>query len=182
MTTRTAFVHSYTTPTYDDLQRVSAYLPDNYTATNASDGVKITGEDVAGWTLDDYVIPRLASGLIFAHEVFKCSTCGSDTHNVGACPDEVLVYAVKVNGEDLMYVADDDEGLKLVVGTHASYGQCQNCGSFAGEDAANAGEPVAFTLTRIPLTTANGAQVFAVCDGCGTSYPIRLVRTKEVCF
>jgi hypothetical protein len=29
----------------------------------------IEGEDNAGWTLDGYVIPRLASGLIFAKEV-----------------------------------------------------------------------------------------------------------------
>jgi hypothetical protein len=29
----------------------------------------IQGEDNAGWTLDDYVIPRLASGLHFAKEI-----------------------------------------------------------------------------------------------------------------
>jgi hypothetical protein len=52
------------------LARVKAYLPGNYTATLADDGlITIEGEDVAGWTLDDYVIPRLASGLIFAEEV-----------------------------------------------------------------------------------------------------------------
>lgn len=28
----------------------------------------IVGVDVAGWTLDDYVIPRLASGGIYAEE------------------------------------------------------------------------------------------------------------------
>ena len=31
----------------------------------------IAGEDVAGWTLDDYVIPRLGSGLIFAEEIIE---------------------------------------------------------------------------------------------------------------
>jgi hypothetical protein len=31
--------------------------------------IDITGTDQAGWTLDDYVIPRLASGLIVAKEV-----------------------------------------------------------------------------------------------------------------
>lgn len=66
---RTAFVRSYTTPTYEDLKSVSAYLPVNYTAENAADGILISGHDVAGWTLDGYVIPRLASGLIFAHEI-----------------------------------------------------------------------------------------------------------------
>jgi hypothetical protein len=29
----------------------------------------IAGRDVAGWTLDDYVIPRLASGMYYAEEV-----------------------------------------------------------------------------------------------------------------
>ena len=30
---------------------------------------RIAGRDVAGWTLDAYVIPRLASGLYFATEI-----------------------------------------------------------------------------------------------------------------
>lgn len=54
-------------------ERVAAYLPPNYRVEwdNADGGptVTITGRDVAGWTLDGYVIPRLASGLIFAREV-----------------------------------------------------------------------------------------------------------------
>lgn len=56
--------------------QIAAYLPDNYrvigrTAIGATDVVQILigGSDVAGWTLDDYVIPRLASGLIFAQEI-----------------------------------------------------------------------------------------------------------------
>ena len=31
--------------------------------------ITIFGTDSAGWTLDDYVIPRLASGMIYATEV-----------------------------------------------------------------------------------------------------------------
>jgi hypothetical protein len=49
--------------------RVAPYLPENYAASDACpDGccTLITGRDVAGWTLDGYVIPRLASGLIIA--------------------------------------------------------------------------------------------------------------------
>ena len=66
-----------------------AYLPDNYKVIHeyeSSDGWEyksgdpgaklrthtgfvIEGEDVAGWTLDDYVIPRYASGLIYATEI-----------------------------------------------------------------------------------------------------------------
>ena len=52
------------------VREVEAYLPENYevvSETTSPEGwlrVAIRGEDVAGWTLDDYVIPRLASGLM----------------------------------------------------------------------------------------------------------------------
>ena len=50
---------------------VMAYLPFNYVISKDStdDQWVIIGRDNAGWTLDDYVIPRLASGPIFAKEV-----------------------------------------------------------------------------------------------------------------
>jgi hypothetical protein len=57
-------------------ETVAAYLPDNYTivgrtAIRHTNTVQflIAGRDVAGWTLDDYVIPRLASGMYYAEEV-----------------------------------------------------------------------------------------------------------------
>lgn len=62
----------------DDRQRVAAFLPHNYDVQSFTlalpDGevverLLIVGSDVAGWTLDDYVLPRLASGLIFAEEI-----------------------------------------------------------------------------------------------------------------
>jgi len=67
------------TSTEDALRVVRAYLPDNYQAVVAEVDadlsikrprykVEIEGKDNAGWTLDDYVIPRLASGLYFAEE------------------------------------------------------------------------------------------------------------------
>jgi hypothetical protein len=59
-----------------------AYLPGNYRViagpmeTPAYDGAAystatwvIGGRDAAGWTLDGYVIPRLASGIITASEI-----------------------------------------------------------------------------------------------------------------
>lgn len=51
-------------------EAVAPYLPANYKveADESSSGSIISGYDSAGWTLDDYVIPRLASGLIFAEE------------------------------------------------------------------------------------------------------------------
>ena len=58
-------------------ERVAQYLPANYevvtTETHKSDSqVLVKGTDVAGWTADGYVIPRLASGLLTA-EVYSLS-------------------------------------------------------------------------------------------------------------
>lgn len=62
-------------------KELEAYLPENYRVGQgfmapAYEGstrevltFEIEGEDKMGWTLDGYVIPRLASGLIFATEV-----------------------------------------------------------------------------------------------------------------
>lgn len=61
-------------------EQVAPFLPDNYrvVATDRGRGAQessgalvviIAGEDSAGWTLDDYVLPRLASGLYFGREV-----------------------------------------------------------------------------------------------------------------
>ena len=60
------------TPT---IERVAAYLPDNYAVEvrpaqyDEGDSLWIFGHDYAGWTLDGYVLPRLASGNLFAQEV-----------------------------------------------------------------------------------------------------------------
>lgn len=64
------------------IRRVLAYLPANYTPMGVTDVdemndpegrygpyLVIEGRDVAGWTLDGYVIPRLASGLNAAREI-----------------------------------------------------------------------------------------------------------------
>lgn len=56
----------------DQLER---YLPANYRVVGGAHerdglwGYTIEGHDVAGWTLDGYVIPRLQSGLYGAHEI-----------------------------------------------------------------------------------------------------------------
>jgi hypothetical protein len=52
-----------------------AYLPGNDRVVHEYAGDRgrlefmIQGEDSCGWTLDDYVIPRYASGLIWAEEI-----------------------------------------------------------------------------------------------------------------
>ena len=54
---------------------ISNYMPGNYQAiqlqdVNGEDGdILIYGEDFQGWTMQDYVLPRLASGLIAAREL-----------------------------------------------------------------------------------------------------------------
>ena len=63
---------SVSDPRFSDeqLATVQRYLPSNYSAMILRPGeIDITGTDIAGWTMDGYVIPRLASGLIIAKEV-----------------------------------------------------------------------------------------------------------------
>lgn len=52
-----------------DLERVQAYLPSNYTASQVGSVIVVEGRDVAGWTYKDYVEPRLASGMIYLRDV-----------------------------------------------------------------------------------------------------------------
>jgi hypothetical protein len=50
--------------------RVRPYLPSNYEVTSEQgDYCIVEGTDRAGWTMDDYVLPRLATGLIFGTEL-----------------------------------------------------------------------------------------------------------------
>jgi hypothetical protein len=63
------------------MKQLDAYLPGNYEivaevpAWQYDHNSKpqpvhvIAGEDNAGWTLDGYVLPRLASGLIWGEEI-----------------------------------------------------------------------------------------------------------------
>lgn len=60
-----------------DAEHLTRYLPGNYEVYGHRfpDGpggkivLLIRGRDDCGWTLDDYVIPRCASGLIWVTEV-----------------------------------------------------------------------------------------------------------------
>ena len=51
------------------LSTVQQYLPRGGVVAWSDGMLFIYGEDNAGWTLKDYVLPRLASGNIFAEEV-----------------------------------------------------------------------------------------------------------------
>ncbi len=65
------------TRTSNDLKAIPAYLPGNYRVVGSvkdfdafgTAGLLIEGQDAAGWTLDGYVLPRLASGLHFGREL-----------------------------------------------------------------------------------------------------------------
>ncbi len=55
---------------HERCERVRAYMPANYKVTGFdTEYVYITGFDNSGWTLDGYVIPRLASGLSRCEEI-----------------------------------------------------------------------------------------------------------------
>lgn len=67
MSTRYAIVHA-------EPLLVSCYLPENYRVIvdvmpGTEDACLVAGQDVSGWTLDGYVLPRLSSGNIGAREV-----------------------------------------------------------------------------------------------------------------
>lgn len=105
-TIRTAYV----TTRDATLERVAQYMPSNYSATQDEQGVIwITGEDKAGWTLDDYVLPRLASGLIFATKAdsglsypslcFLADALGSFCEDEGIALDEDAL-------DDLAHIVD----------------------------------------------------------------------------
>jgi hypothetical protein len=54
----------------DGVATVERYLPANYEVIlNNDHGIVVGGEDHCGWTLDDYVLPRLGSGLIWGQEI-----------------------------------------------------------------------------------------------------------------
>lgn len=62
-------------------EQVQDYLPSNYNVVHVDpngQGVLIAGEDDHGWTMDEYVLPRLASGLMPGKEVWPLFTLGGD--------------------------------------------------------------------------------------------------------
>ena len=71
---RWAVIHS------SEVERVKRYLPRDYFVRGMSldqSFIVISGRDNAGWTLDNYVLPRLASGLLFGEEVFWDEEAGT---------------------------------------------------------------------------------------------------------
>ena len=86
------------------LATVSRYLPDNYSAHLANDrSVLVAGNDVAGWTWEGYVKPRLASGLYLVIDVTEAAArdtarlrrsgvLGGDEHGCGVDHRDEVVH------------------------------------------------------------------------------------------
>lgn len=100
------------------LQRVAAFLPSNYEVWGWDDtgtAVVVKGHDNAGWTLDDYVLPRLASGCLFGTEVTWAPTHrslddGSEIMKVddpGYGDGTVTFLAENENGDRDEYLASE---------------------------------------------------------------------------
>lgn len=88
-------------------ETIAAYMPSNYKVLASGPyGVLIGGVDHAGWTMDDYVIPRLGSGLHWATEIDGHGVAGlifdAAFGNETGYPAEVCVHCdriiVKENG------------------------------------------------------------------------------------
>jgi hypothetical protein len=86
--------HAIVRDAHARIETIRRYLPSNFTADSDGRDVFIHGVDSRGWTLDGYVIPRLASGMIRAEEI-----CGCD-------PDAPRDYSG--NGHDV--VCDEYDG------------------------------------------------------------------------
>lgn len=85
------------------LDAVQRYLPAGYRAfTPDGSDVWIGGVDIAGWTLDDYVIPRLSTGL---YPFFECE------------PENLVRLTIKARNDVHAEQAVAYFGLKLA--THA---------------------------------------------------------------
>lgn len=75
MRKRTATIRS------GNAEAIARYLPSNYEVVSSTETeTLIEGHDDSGWTLDGFVLPRLASGLYFGSEtssteVVLCPNC-----------------------------------------------------------------------------------------------------------
>jgi hypothetical protein len=98
---------------------VQAYLPSNYEVrgTHEDGAIVICGVDNLGWTLDDYVIPRLASGNYTAHEATQ-----DDLDETGA-----VCYRCREVIEPFSISGDIDDAWKDSSGSVA-------CAHFHGHD------------------------------------------------
>src|SRR4051812_9539886 len=77
---------------HDNLDKIRRYLPSNYTADSDGANVFIHGTDVMGWTMHDYVIPRLASGLYRAEEITRAPAADPAPHRDQWSPGDTATF------------------------------------------------------------------------------------------
>jgi len=65
------------------IEQVKMYLPSNYRAFDVDEEIFIQGFDAAGWTFNDYIVPRLASVMIFLTTECEECTVPYDEHDEG---------------------------------------------------------------------------------------------------
>jgi len=85
---------------------IKRFLPSNYTARVIGPDVLVAGTDSAGWTLDDYVIPRLGSGLFYAKEV-SAADAWPDSYHVEGPDPSVGLFGNAVAHQDCRWPDSD---------------------------------------------------------------------------
>ena len=126
--------------TTSDRDNVAAYMPGNYEViysepsreSFAREGwrsVVIAGEDNAGWTLDGYVLPRLASGMMTGHEIDLShdimKRVPDSTNDPATGPDLILPDGTRYEGR----IPLDGDGKPII-----DMATCGHCG-FTWNDA-----------------------------------------------
>ena len=130
-----------------DVATISRYLPTNYQAVDMGDGrTMVVGSDHRGWTLDDYVIPRLASGGYYhvpsapMHDHIVASTNGCEWDD---CP---LAVCEQCTGRGCQSCGQTG---------HALDGETGEPYLHVSEDGEDDDEPVAVTVfTGLPVSVS----------------------------
>ena len=92
----------------DSAEQVAPFLPDNYyIAAKTPDGFLLAGTDDAGWTMKDFVIPRLQSGLIGVREITVEKALA-----LGFTPEERVI-----TNEEALFWSNDDGWVDLASAT-----------------------------------------------------------------
>jgi hypothetical protein len=112
-TTRKAIVTNSSDRTDRLLERTQRLLPSNYTAEQVGEDIVITGQDSAGWTIEDYVQPRLASGGIYFREIEVEDEPEDDNDTTFLCTNCEVVYDA------------ENEGIHISEATHEAF--CDEC-------------------------------------------------------
>ena len=164
--------------------RVAQYLPSNYNIIGrvADDVFVIGGDDMGGgWGLDNYIIPRLASGMIFATEItadeWQWERNGGVTLYGGA-PVRVQVTATN----KMMFVSFDDHdavinGISMTFRMWMKYNEARG-GSWFVEH--SNGQRTDRGAMREPLTKGQASKLYSFIGMSAASVPARVILAGQV--